>query len=74
MDHTLTPANRICGVAVVLGILAWIRYTLSTTPPPKPVEEIGRELEGELKKLEDEARNRAVKRNYEWIEYSGDPV
>jgi len=62
------------GVAVVLGILAWIGYTLATTPPPKPVEEIKRELEGELKKLEDEARNRAVKRNYEWIEYSGDPI
>ena len=26
------------GVAVVLGMLAWIGYTLATTPPPKPVE------------------------------------
>ena len=27
-------------VAVLLGILAWIGYTLLTTPAPKPVEEI----------------------------------
>ena len=26
------------GVAVVLGMLAWIGYTLATTPPPKLVE------------------------------------
>jgi len=36
-------------VAAVLGILAWIGYTLATTPPPKPIEEIEKELEGELK-------------------------
>ncbi|MEM2794293.1 MAG: transcriptional regulator, partial [Thermofilaceae archaeon] len=24
-------------VAGVLGILAWIGYTLATTPPPKPI-------------------------------------
>ena len=42
-------------VAGVLGILAWIGYTLATTPPPKPIEEIEKELEGELKKLEEEA-------------------
>jgi len=43
-------------VAAILGILAWIGYTLATTPPPKPIEEIEKELEGELKKLEGEAR------------------
>jgi predicted DNA-binding transcriptional regulator len=26
-------------IAVILGILAWIGYTLLTTPAPKPVEE-----------------------------------
>ncbi len=42
-------------VAGVLGILAWIGYTLATTPPPKPIEEIEKELEEEeLKKLEAE--------------------
>ena len=41
-------------VVAILGILAWIGYTLATTPPPKPIEEIEKELEEELKKLEDE--------------------
>jgi predicted DNA-binding transcriptional regulator len=35
----------------VFGILAWIGYTLATTPP-KPIEEIEKELEKELKDLE----------------------
>jgi len=39
-------------VAGVLGILAWIGYTLATTPPPKPIEEIEKELEEELEKVE----------------------
>jgi len=43
-------------VAAILGILAWIGYTLATTPPPKPIEEIEKELEREVKKLEDEAK------------------
>lgn len=40
----------------IFGILAWIGYTLATTPPPKPIEEIEKELEGELKKLEKELK------------------
>ncbi len=28
------------GVAVVFGILAWIGYTLATTPPPEPLPEL----------------------------------
>jgi len=47
----LTAAVAIVGV---FGILAWIGYTLATTPPPKPIEEIEKELEEELKKLEKE--------------------
>ncbi|MCD6260779.1 MAG: transcriptional regulator [Thaumarchaeota archaeon] len=43
-------------VAAVLGILAWIGYTLATTPPPKPIEEVEKELEGELKELEEEVK------------------
>ncbi|MEM0267529.1 MAG: transcriptional regulator [Thermofilum sp.] len=43
-------------VAGVLAILAWIGYTLATTPPPKPIEEIEKEIEEELKKLEEEAK------------------
>lgn len=39
-------------MTAVLFILAWIGYTLATTPPPKPIEEIEKELEQELKQLE----------------------
>ncbi|MEM4823447.1 MAG: transcriptional regulator [Zestosphaera sp.] len=47
-------------VAGVFGILAWIGYTLATTPPPKPIEEMEREIEAELKKLESEAAEKGV--------------
>ncbi len=30
-------------VAAVLGVLAWIGYTLLTTPAPKPVEELSQD-------------------------------
>jgi len=39
--------------AAVLGILAWIGYTLATTPPPKPIEEVEKEAKEELKKAEE---------------------
>jgi len=39
-------------VAAMLFILAWIGYTLATTPPPQPIE---RELEEELKGSEEES-------------------
>ena len=39
-------------VAGVFGILGWIGYTLATMPPPKPIEEVEKELEVELKNLE----------------------
>jgi predicted DNA-binding transcriptional regulator len=29
----------------ILGIGAWIGYTMATTPPPKPIEEIAAETE-----------------------------
>ena len=48
-------------VGGVLGILAWIGYTLATTPPPKPIEEIEKEIEEELKKLEEETKKEEKK-------------
>ncbi|RLG59171.1 transcriptional regulator [Candidatus Geothermarchaeota archaeon] len=45
-------------VAAILGILAWIGYTLATTPPPKPIEEIEKELEKELKEMETETKEK----------------
>jgi len=33
----------------VMGIGAWIGWTMATTPPPKPIEEITSEIENETK-------------------------
>jgi len=35
-------------VAAVFGILAWVGYALITTPPPKPIEEIEKEVQKAL--------------------------
>lgn len=43
-------------IVAVFGILAWVGYALATTPPPKPIEEIEKEIEEELKKLEKEVQ------------------
>jgi predicted DNA-binding transcriptional regulator len=48
----LTGAVAVTGV---FAILAWIGYTLATTPPPKPIEEIEKEIEKEIKESEGEA-------------------
>jgi len=34
----------------IMGIGAWIGWTMATTPPPKPIEEITSEIEIEEKK------------------------
>ena len=44
-------------VAAVFGILAWVGYALATTPPPKPIEEIEKEIQQELQKLEEESKS-----------------
>jgi len=31
-------------VVALLGILAWIGYTLATTPPPEPIQELNSEI------------------------------
>lgn len=54
VDMSVLKLTGAIAVAAVFGILAWIGYTLATTPPPKPIEEIEKELEEELKKLEKE--------------------
>ena len=36
------------GFIVILAIGAWIGYTMATTPPPNPVEEITAEAENEM--------------------------
>lgn len=56
-SYLILQLTGFVAVAGVLGILAWIGYTLATTPPPKPIEEIEKELEEELKKLEEETKD-----------------
>jgi len=55
-EYTLIVLQLTATLAVgaVLFILAWIGYTLATTPPPPSIEEIEKELEKELKELEKE--------------------
>lgn len=36
----------------IMGIGAWIGWTMATTPPPKPIEEITSEIEEEKKEEE----------------------
>ena len=57
----LMKLTAVIAVGGVFGILAWIGYTLATTPPPKPIEEIEKELEQELKKLEQETKEEEKK-------------
>jgi len=38
----------------IMGIGAWIGWTMATTPPPKPIEEITSEMETEEKKTAEE--------------------
>ena len=52
-------------VVAVFGILGWIGYTLATTPPPKPIEEIEKEVEEELKKIEEEEKKEEEKKETE---------
>ena len=50
----LTGSVAVIGVFAILG---WIGYTLATTPPPKPIEEIEKEIEEEMKNIEAETSN-----------------
>jgi len=59
-------------IAAVFGILAWIGYTLATTPPPKPIEEIEKEIEQELKKLEEELKREEKKEEEKKEEKQGE--
>jgi len=43
-------------LVVVLAIGAWIGWTMATTPPPKPIEEIEAEEKVEEEKAEEEKK------------------
>jgi len=42
-------------ITAILGILAWIGYTMATTPPPTPIEDIEKEIENSSKPLNTES-------------------
>jgi len=46
-------------VAAVLGILAWVGYALAITPPPKPIEEIEKEVQKALEEIEKQLKEEA---------------
>jgi len=48
LDIFILKLTGSVAVAGIFGILAWIGYTLATTPPPKPIEEIEKEIEKEI--------------------------
>jgi len=60
-DIFLLKLTGAVAVAGIFAILAWIGYTLATTPPPKPIEEIEKEIEEEMKKAEAESTNQQEK-------------
>ena len=70
-DVLLMKLTALVAVGGVAGILAWIGYTLATTPPPKPIEEIEKEIEEELKKLEKELKEQEEKEKPEAEEKGG---
>jgi len=46
-------------VGGILGIGAWIGWTMATTPPPKPIEELEKEIEEETSEEETEEKAEA---------------
>ena len=45
----------------VMGIGAWIGWTMATTPPPKPIEEITSEIEEKVEEEKPEKKGKAEK-------------
>ncbi|HID04826.1 MAG TPA: transcriptional regulator [Aigarchaeota archaeon] len=56
IDIFVLKLTGFMAIASFFGLLAWIGYTLATTPPPKPIEEIEKEIEEEMRKIEEEMR------------------
>jgi predicted DNA-binding transcriptional regulator len=39
-ESEVLAVTAFLGIALLLGILAWIGYTMATTPPPEPITDI----------------------------------
>lgn len=48
-------------VGAICGIIIWIGYTLATTPPPKPIEEIEKEIEREVSEIKSDVEETKTK-------------
>ena len=54
--YWLVAVPVLIAFVAILGIGAWIGWTMATTPPPKPIEEIEAEEEKEEEKKEEEKK------------------
>ncbi len=52
LRYWLVAVPVLIAFVAVLGIGAWIGWTMATTPPPKPIEEIEAEEKQEAEKTE----------------------
>jgi len=59
---TLIAVPVLIAFVLVLGIGAWIGWTMATTPPPKPIEEIETEEKKESSEEEKEERKKEGKK------------
>jgi cytoskeletal protein RodZ len=53
LTFTLIAVPVFVAFIAIMGIGAWIGWTMATTPPPKPIEEITSEIETEQKATEE---------------------
>ncbi|NPA85533.1 MAG: transcriptional regulator [Crenarchaeota archaeon] len=59
----IIEALVIAAASVVGAVLAWIGIQLLTTPPPKPVEELERELREEIEEIKREVMEKLKDRS-----------
>jgi hypothetical protein len=55
IDFTLVAIPVFLAFIAIMGIGAWIGWTMATTPPPKPIEEITSEVEEKKEEEKKEA-------------------
>ncbi|HDI74546.1 MAG: transcriptional regulator [Thermoprotei archaeon] len=63
VSEFLIKITALIAVYAVFGILAWIGYTLATTPPPPSLEEVEKELEKEISEGEKEEKSKSQEKS-----------
>jgi len=48
IDNLVLKLTGVAAIGLGFGIMAWIGYTLATTPPPQPIEDIEKEIAKEI--------------------------